>query len=224
MDRNEFDSIEDTINEVEETDLELTNLNSGISSLINNLIIDEYEAIEAYNSVIVSMQNEGCSDDVINVLNDIVSEENVHVGQLQEVLKRYSTNADKIEDGVEEAKEQLDDIEQSIVVDDYDDEIEESYGGAYDIGENEYFTRDDLLDFGYVVSDLVSNKAGTFWDIYDVDMKDNNTVYIDLYNSVADVDIFTEFKIDMRKIKVPSDLIKAYANTVAEKLYAQIED
>lgn len=81
-------------------------INAGMSSVISSLIKDEYEAIDGYNSAIATALAEGHTD-VANVLVEIQAEENVHVGQLQEVMKMFDPNADKIEDGVAEAEEQL---------------------------------------------------------------------------------------------------------------------
>lgn len=82
---------------------------NGISMIINNLIRDEYDTIDAYNSAITTFKDIGNSDDAISVLNDIVSEENVHVGQLQRLMELFDPNADKVADGVEEADRQIDD-------------------------------------------------------------------------------------------------------------------
>lgn len=78
----------------------------GMASVINSLIVDEYEAIEGYNSAIVTAQAEGF-DDAARVLTEIQAEENIHVGQLIEVMKLFDPNADKVEDGKEEGSEQL---------------------------------------------------------------------------------------------------------------------
>lgn len=81
-------------------------INAGMSSVISSLIKDEYEAIDGYNSAIATALAENHTD-VANVLVEIQAEENVHVGQLQEVMKMFDPNAGKIEDGVAEAEEQL---------------------------------------------------------------------------------------------------------------------
>lgn len=81
---------------------------NGVSMIINNLIRDEYDTIDAYNSAITTFKDIGNSDDAISVLNDIVAEENVHVGQLQRLMELFDPNADKVSDGVEEADKQID--------------------------------------------------------------------------------------------------------------------
>ena len=84
---------------------------TGIASELIALINDEWEAIQGYNNAIASLR--ALSDEnpfyssAIKVLEEISAEENVHVGQLQEVLKQISPNAAEIKKGTEEAKSQL---------------------------------------------------------------------------------------------------------------------
>ena len=80
----------------------------GMAETINSLIRDEWEAIDGYNSAIVMARNFG-EEDVAESLTHIQNEENKHVGELQELLKRFTPSADKIEDGTKEAKSELDD-------------------------------------------------------------------------------------------------------------------
>ena len=84
---------------------------TGVASEIIALINDEWEAIEGYNNAIASLRSvieqNPVYEKAINVLSEIVAEENVHVGQLQEVLKLISPNAHEIEKGEKEAKTQL---------------------------------------------------------------------------------------------------------------------
>ena len=85
---------------------------TGIASMLNSLIIDEFEAIDGYNSAIATAEQEGMTD-IVNVLKDIVNEENLHVGQLQTCLAKVSPNAQSIDDGQVEAQQQLDNINQT---------------------------------------------------------------------------------------------------------------
>lgn len=84
-----------------------SNVNQGISGLLNNLIISEYDAIDQYNSAIATAQSLGVTD-IIPVLEDIVTEEHTHVGQLQAAVKLFDTSASAVQKGVEEAEDQLD--------------------------------------------------------------------------------------------------------------------
>lgn len=85
---------------------------SGIADSLIKLINDEWEAIQGYNTfrdMILSMQqnNDGDYSDMIKVIDEISNEENLHVGQLQELLKGVSPNTESIRKGEEEAQEQL---------------------------------------------------------------------------------------------------------------------
>lgn len=79
---------------------------AGIAFELNALIQDEWEAIQGYNDAIVTAETEGFHD-IAKVLKDIVNEENLHVGQLEQCMKLVSPNADSIDQGEAEASEQL---------------------------------------------------------------------------------------------------------------------
>ena len=84
---------------------------TGVASELIHLINDEWEAIEGYNNAIASLRSvideNPFYESAIDVLEEISNEENVHVGQLQELLKQISPNAASITKGEEEAKSQL---------------------------------------------------------------------------------------------------------------------
>lgn len=84
---------------------------TGVAAELITLINDEWEAIQGYNNAIATLRANMSSNpfyaDAIRVLEEISAEENVHVGQLQEVLQRISPNAKQIQKGTEEAKFQL---------------------------------------------------------------------------------------------------------------------
>lgn len=96
--------------ELEETSkiIDTDTSNHGMLGLVNSLIISEYDAIDQYNSAIATAQAQG-TDDVLPVLQDIINEEQTHVGQLQELAKLFDKSAHEVSAGTEEAKEQLSD-------------------------------------------------------------------------------------------------------------------
>lgn len=98
---------------------------TGVASEFISLINDEWEAIEGYNNAIASLRsiiNENpVYEKAINVLSEIVSEENLHVGQLQEVLKLISPNANQIDEGQKEAKNQIGLVGGRLPVQSWDD-------------------------------------------------------------------------------------------------------
>lgn len=85
--------------------------NSGIADLLIAAINDEWEAIRSYNSLVASLSYESNSNpqfaQMIEVINDINAEENKHVGQLQEILKAISPNAEMIKAGEKEGQKQF---------------------------------------------------------------------------------------------------------------------
>lgn len=89
----------------------------GVASMLNADIIDEFEAIDIYNSHIITLKdliNKETDEAVIEsykkiieILTDIANEENIHVGQLQKALSLVSPSALFIKDGDIEADEVL---------------------------------------------------------------------------------------------------------------------
>lgn len=102
-----------------------------IASLINNLIRDEWEAIEGYNSVIATLaDSEGDDiDGIISNLEDIRDEEYVHVGQLESCLSVLKGDpVEQIDDGSEEGFEKLELPEEEDEDDKGESEYEETDG------------------------------------------------------------------------------------------------
>lgn len=155
LDESLFENEEDvsiSADETEEKTIEPED--NGISMIINNLIKDEYEAIDAYNSAITTFKDIGNSDDAISVLNDIVAEENVHVGQLQRLMELFDPNADKVSDGVEEADKQIDNS-----LDMSDEEFLEKFVEWYDPAKGNSSNYDTSTIPNY--SNTVNESAGT---------------------------------------------------------------
>lgn len=88
--------------------------NTGLAAIVNNLIKDEWEAVQGYNDAIVTFESEGNSE-ATEVLRDILNEENVHVGQLETILKQLDASAEQIEDGKAEAEQQLGEVEPTAI-------------------------------------------------------------------------------------------------------------
>lgn len=93
---------------------------------------------------------------------------------------------------------------------------EASYGGAFDIRDDQYFTRDDLDELiDYIETELNNKIVKDKVQIVDADMSDN-TLHLEI--STDKDGFWEEFneKIDMRKIRVPRDLIKVYGKKAVE--------
>lgn len=81
---------------------------AGLSSLLIEAINSEWETVDKYNSLAITARNEGF-ETIASILEEINTEENKHIGQLQELLKTISPNTDAISDGEEEAEDYIDD-------------------------------------------------------------------------------------------------------------------
>lgn len=98
-----------------------------------------------------------------------------------------------------------------------------SYGGAYDILDEYYFTRDDLIDFGEeVVSELENLEPGDYF-VNDLDMLNPKTIHIEVYCRNKEIYADKNIIIDMRRIQKPSDLNK-YAYQVALDMYDEFSE
>lgn len=79
---------------------------AGLAELISAAIKEEWSAIETYNTLSISARAEGF-EGIAKISDEIGTEENKHIGQLQEALKTISPNTDAIAVGQEEGKDQL---------------------------------------------------------------------------------------------------------------------
>ena len=83
----------------------------SIEQVLSDLIKDEFEAIDGYNSSIATLkilEDDGSDySGIIANLEDIKNEELIHVGQLQKCLAEVNPKADAIDDGKEEASETI---------------------------------------------------------------------------------------------------------------------
>lgn len=75
-----------------------------LSGMLINALKEELSTIQMYNVLITNLTTHVEMKDVIL---DIISEENKHVGQLQKLLSLISPNTEEIQNGIVEASEQL---------------------------------------------------------------------------------------------------------------------
>jgi rubrerythrin len=84
----------------------LSEKNATFADMLSTLIIDEWEAINGYQSVIQSMKSMKMSQKAIDILQSIMAEEHAHVGELHKVLALVNPDAEEqIAYGKEEAEE-----------------------------------------------------------------------------------------------------------------------
>lgn len=82
------------------------NVDNGLANQIITQINGEWTTIADYNNLIVALRQYN-REDFVGVIQDIIREENVHVGQLQAILKVISPNVSEIQTGEQEAEEQV---------------------------------------------------------------------------------------------------------------------
>ena len=84
----------------------LSEKNAAFADMISTLIIDEWEAINGYQSVIQSMKSMKMPKEAIEILQSIMAEEHAHVGELHKVLALVNPDSEgQIKHGKEEAEE-----------------------------------------------------------------------------------------------------------------------
>lgn len=98
---------------------------------------------------------------------------------------------------------------------------EASYGGAYDIEDNMYFTKDDLLDFTDELIDSLQDK-GIFVDFVDMYITDGNRLVIIVEDEDGN-EIDADEYIDMRKIRRSKDIYK-YKNIFIKDILSQYNE
>ncbi len=93
--------------------------------------------------------------------------------------------------------------------------VKASYGGAYDVDPEQYFTKDDLVEFAQDVIDSIANSQDILLEISELSI-DGKTITLGLTNESdgGGFEDFVRFNVDMRKIRKPSDLMK-YTQLVA---------
>lgn len=109
-------SVEDEHSAENVPEMPQTDCKMVIANVLNPLIKDELEAIDGYNGAVSTIRGilENPEHDtsidydgIMAVLAEITNEENLHIGQLEKLLETVSPNAESIDDGKEEAEEQL---------------------------------------------------------------------------------------------------------------------
>ena len=98
------------------TSLPKTVEENGVASIIIDMVKDELDTIDNYNSCVATMRELGGYDEFVVVLADIIAEENRHVGQLQSILKQISPNAAEIDRGEAEANHQFNMVDGKLQV------------------------------------------------------------------------------------------------------------
>lgn len=101
-----------------------------------------------------------------------------------------------------------------------------NYGGAYDIDPEQFFAKDDIVEFADSLVQALNMDGdypdGAEWGLSDVYMETPNTLVVELESPFESVEVVKE-KIDMRKIKKPTDIFK-YMTSFEKKFLAAVEE
>lgn len=83
-----------TDNVVDQTDLQASNL-------ISSMIRSEWDSVDLYNAMLITL-NDQKRDDIISIIDDIISNHYIHIGQLEKALQMINDYADDIDVGKED--------------------------------------------------------------------------------------------------------------------------
>lgn len=87
------------------------NVVTGISDIIIDSINKKWDNIRDLNSIIVNLNEEGY-EDMVPVIQSVLEDENKNVGKLQQLVELISPTAKSIDDGRQEAIDELDNTEE----------------------------------------------------------------------------------------------------------------
>lgn len=98
-----------------------------------------------------------------------------------------------------------------------------SYGGAFDIEDDQYFTKDEIVEFGNIVCEHLNETFYDTYDVSDVYMKTPKKFVLTVVQKSDESEFTATIDIDMRKIKKPSDLMNRYVGDVVHALQQDIK-
>lgn len=89
------------VSKAEDVDVDIL----STSSLINQMVKSEWDAVDLYNAIITTIKSNNATEydeSVIKTITDIISEEYIHIGQLEKLLQNLNPHAENINTGIEE--------------------------------------------------------------------------------------------------------------------------
>lgn len=94
--------------EHEETEVSKEDLDSGVSSMLNSSIVSTWNRIDEFTSILATIKSFGGDESLVTIIQSILDDEMIHVGQLQKALSLVSSSDDLISRGVEKAQDIID--------------------------------------------------------------------------------------------------------------------
>lgn len=98
-----------------------------------------------------------------------------------------------------------------------------SYGGAFDIEDDQYFTKDEIVEFGNTVCDHLNETFYDTYDVSDVYMETPKRLVLTVVQKSDESEFTATVDIDMRKIRKPADLMDRYLGEVVYALQQDIQ-
>lgn len=96
-----------------------------------------------------------------------------------------------------------------------------SYGGAFDIEDDQFFTKEEIVEFGNTVCDHLNETLHDTYDVSDVYMETPKKLVLTIVQKSDESEFTATIGIDMRKIKKPADLMNRY---LGDAVYALQQD
>ena len=102
---------------------------------------------------------------------------------------------------------------------------EASYGGAFDIEDDQYFTKEEIVEVAEKVCEHLNETYPDKFDVSDVYMETPTIIHVEVISKEGNW-VSANAKIDMRKIKKPSDIMKydVVIGDLVYKLRQELED
>ena len=97
------------------------------------------------------------------------------------------------------------------------------YGGAFDIEDDQFFTKDEIVEFGNSVCDRLNETSDDTYNVAEVYMKTPKKLVLTVVQKSDESEFTATIDIDMRKIKKPSDLTNRYLGDVVHALQQDIK-
>lgn len=94
---------------------------------------------------------------------------------------------------------------------------EASYGGAFDIEDDQYFTKEEIVEVAEKVCENLDETYPDKFDVSDVYMETPKTIHVEVISKEGNW-ASANAKIDMRKIRKPSDIMK-YDVVIGDLVY-----
>lgn len=85
---------------------------TATASMLHAIVGEYFSLLDSLNSCVATLSSINKESPIIEVLDDIVSDCNFHIGELQHCLTLVDDASENIEDGVEKAKDTIEDAEE----------------------------------------------------------------------------------------------------------------